>query len=93
MQWLTALFLIVKEQLPWVYLMTGPGRCRGAKLRGAEGDRTPDLLVANQTLSQLSYSPGRMFLHSTGDQPLTWAPSAPHSPDWAITPWFPIATA
>jgi len=34
-----------------------------------------------------------MFLHSTGDQPLTWAPSAPHSPDWAITPWFPIATA
>ena len=24
---------------------------------GAEGDRTPDLLVANQALSQLSYSP------------------------------------
>jgi hypothetical protein len=31
---------------------------RGIKYRGAEGDRTPDLLVANQTLSQLSYSPG-----------------------------------
>jgi hypothetical protein len=24
---------------------------------GAEGDRTPDLLVANQALSQLSYRP------------------------------------
>ena len=30
---------------------------RSAVRRGAEGDRTPDLLVANQTLSQLSYSP------------------------------------
>ncbi len=36
---------------------------------GAKGDRTPDLLIANQTLSQLSYSPtscmqiagGRLF--------------------------------
>jgi hypothetical protein len=46
---LTTLFLIVKEQRP---------RMRGIKSRGAEGDRTPDLLVANQTLSQLSYSPG-----------------------------------
>ena len=26
---------------------------------GAEGDRTPDLLAASQTLSQLSYGPGR----------------------------------
>jgi hypothetical protein len=25
---------------------------------GAEGDRTPDLLAASQTLSQLSYGPG-----------------------------------
>jgi hypothetical protein len=24
---------------------------------GAEGDRTPDLLIANEALSQLSYSP------------------------------------
>jgi hypothetical protein len=46
---LTTLFLIVKEQRP---------RMCGIKYRGAEGDRTPDLLVANQTLSQLSYSPG-----------------------------------
>ena len=27
--------------------------------RGAEGARTPDLLVANQMLSQLSYSPSQ----------------------------------
>ena len=25
---------------------------------GAEGDRTPDLLIANEALSQLSYRPG-----------------------------------
>ena len=25
---------------------------------GAEGDRTPDLVIANDALSQLSYSPG-----------------------------------
>ena len=31
-----------------------PARPRG----GAEGDRTPDLLIANEALSQLSYSPG-----------------------------------
>ena len=27
---------------------------------GAEGDRTPDLMVANHALSQLSYSPERI---------------------------------
>jgi hypothetical protein len=26
---------------------------------GAEGDRTPDLLIANEALSQLSYGPNR----------------------------------
>ena len=26
---------------------------------GAEGDRTPDLIIANDTLSQLSYCPIR----------------------------------
>jgi len=29
----------------------------GALVVGAEGDRTPDLRIANATLSQLSYSP------------------------------------
>src|SRR5439155_15394300 len=31
----------------------------GLKFGGAEGDRTPDLRIANATLSQLSYGPGR----------------------------------
>ena len=35
------------------------GRVPGRGLRGADRDRTGDLLVANQTLSQLSYSPQR----------------------------------
>ncbi len=29
---------------------------------GAKGDRTPDLLIANQSLSQLSYSPSILAL-------------------------------
>ena len=29
---------------------------------GAEGDRTPDLRIANATLSQLSYAPGILML-------------------------------
>ena len=36
------------------------GRIRGAvrvKAGGAEGSRTPDLLIANEALSQLSYGP------------------------------------
>ena len=32
---------------------------KGAKAGGAEGDRTPDLLIANEALSQLSYGPFR----------------------------------
>ena len=31
--------------------------CNGPPVGGAEGDRTPDLLIANEALSQLSYSP------------------------------------
>src|SRR5262249_6316923 len=34
-------------------------RCRSGD-DGAEGARTPDLLAASQTLSQLSYGPGRI---------------------------------
>ena len=30
------------------------------RLGGAEGDRTPDLLIANEALSQLSYGPKRV---------------------------------
>lgn len=33
------------------------GSLRGAKAGGAEGSRTPDLLIANETLYQLSYDP------------------------------------
>ena len=36
-----------------------PGR-RAAKAGGAEGGRTPDLLIANEALSQLSYGPAKM---------------------------------
>ena len=36
---------------------------------GAEGNRTPDLLIANEALSQLSYSPiaGFGVRHVAGD--------------------------
>ena len=33
---------------------------RGLWIGGAEGDRTPDLCIANAALSQLSYGPGRV---------------------------------
>jgi hypothetical protein len=33
---------------------------------GAEGDRTPDLLIANEALSQLSYSPAHAMLGQIG---------------------------
>ena len=69
-QRLIALFLIVKEHSAG--FRRPPARM--AYRRGAEGDRTPDLLVANQTLSQLSYSPGRMLSHSTGIEPVALAP-------------------
>ena len=32
-------------------------RSKAAKDGGAEGSRTPDLLIANETLYQLSYDP------------------------------------
>lgn len=34
-------------------------------LCGAEEDRTPDLFVANEALSQLSYSPKSVFVRAT----------------------------
>lgn len=33
---------------------------------GAEGDRTPDLLIANEALSHLSYSPALPFGYIAG---------------------------
>lgn len=33
---------------------------------GDGGDRTPDLLIANQTLSQLSYAPTELKIISEG---------------------------
>ncbi len=35
---------------------------------GDKGDRTPDLLIANQALSQLSYIPMRSFVRTTNEQ-------------------------
>jgi hypothetical protein len=52
-QRLIALFLIVKEHA--TCLRRSPARM--AYRRGADRDRTDNLLVANQALSQLSYSP------------------------------------
>ena len=43
-------YLIVKEQMLQNFLACG-----------AEGDRTPDLLLAKQALSQLSYSPSKIY--------------------------------
>jgi hypothetical protein len=36
-----------------------PPSVRWAKAGGAEGSRTPDLLIANETLYQLSYDPNQ----------------------------------
>ena len=38
-----------------------------AKAGGAEGIRTPDLLIANQSLYQLSYDPSRFCLSLNND--------------------------
>ena len=37
---------------------------------GAEGDRTPDLVVANDALSQLSYSPIPYYISKGSGQSL-----------------------
>jgi hypothetical protein len=41
---------------------------------GAEGDRTPDLVIANDALSQLSYGP------VPGDCCLRWFPQSERAP-------------
>jgi hypothetical protein len=53
---------------------------------GAEGDRTPDLMVANHALSQLSYSPvapviSLLVISNGRDAKLLAEPSAQH-PNW-----------
>ena len=49
---------------------------------GAEGSRTPDLLIANETLYQLSYDPNHLFRRllggETGTRNLSLLPRAPH---------------
>ena len=35
---------------------------------GAEGSRTPDLLIANETLYQLSYDPNQFYRYSSNDR-------------------------
>jgi hypothetical protein len=47
---------------------------------GAEGDRTPDLLIANEALSQLSYSPtkdGKTIAQPPAGQPKEQALAEP----------------
>ena len=39
------------------WLACRPKLAKRAEVGGAEGDRTPDLLIANEALSQLSYGP------------------------------------
>jgi hypothetical protein len=39
-----------------------------AKTGGAEGSRTPDLLIANETLYQLSYDPSQTWLKLSHSQ-------------------------
>ena len=42
--------------------MLYPAELPGRKFGGAEEDRTPDLRIANATLSQLSYGPLRVLV-------------------------------
>ena len=43
--------------LKLAFALRATARQPSAKAGGAEGDRTPDLSIANATLSQLSYGP------------------------------------
>jgi hypothetical protein len=48
-----------------------PGKCKfasSAKICGGKGIRTPGLLIANETLYQLSYTPSKSFPPSFTDQ-------------------------
>ena len=57
--------------------MAGPARWRAQIFVGGdEEDRTPDLRIANATLSQLSYAPDPSGILSSGPSP-TRPPAAP----------------
>ena len=57
-----------RNHAPWV------GGWQGAKKNGgAEGNRTPDLVIANDALSQLSYGPVPVHIRKAG-QPRESAP-------------------
>lgn len=44
---------------PWTSQVSDSQHLGAGTRHGGEGDRTPDLLLAKQTLSQLSYTPAR----------------------------------
>ena len=68
----TQLFLIVKEQPARSFAGSGPLIPGPDETRGANRDRTGNLVVANHALSQLSYSPAApMFLLQHPD--IQWA--------------------
>jgi hypothetical protein len=48
---------IPTRKLRWSKCYTAASAALRAKAGGAEGSRTPDLLIANETLYQLSYDP------------------------------------
>jgi hypothetical protein len=51
--------LLYPTELPglWTRINQKARRCLAIRIGGAEEDRTPDLRIANATLSQLSYGP------------------------------------
>ena len=51
-------FVAVEMLINWTELLRG-SKATGRVFGGAKRDRTADLLVANEALSQLSYSPTR----------------------------------
>ena len=48
---------------------------RDLGIGGEEEDRTPDLRIANATLSQLSYRPSRRAILAPSGKPATWHPN------------------
>ena len=62
-------------------------------MSGAEGDRTPDLVVANHALSQLSYSPGKNSALSTGDSPTDLGAEGATLSQLSYSPVTPMSSA
>src|SRR5436305_8140491 len=70
------------------------------KTGGAKGSRTPDLLIANETLYQLSYDPDQFFACRLSRHPIVCNTSAARQSSTSIseppvsrqTPRFALAT-